>query len=317
MILLHARGNEKIGIGNLARCYELVKFLAPNRDVKAIFECDEKLFSRFSQNAIRSENLEHSKELIYRLKPQIYINDLLDADKNLSDIARNAGARKIVSFNTLEYGFEPDALFIMDEFDYPAASGNFEVFRSFGYYIVGSDVVKRRAKFTPKTRLKNILLSFGGADPAMFSEYFTNVIANDGRLYTLVLGPAMSDERKARIKSVKKSNLSFIDSPANLIDLILNHDALVTLGGMSAYEAMTLGTPVCGVEWSYLAYVVRSFAELKMINNLGDIKNAYENLLNLNLASVNEICENAYLKISGDALAKIAKILDGFENERS
>ena len=64
MILLHARGNEKIGIGNLARCYELVKFLAPNRDVKAIFECDEKLFSRFSQNAIRSENLEHSKELI-------------------------------------------------------------------------------------------------------------------------------------------------------------------------------------------------------------------------------------------------------------
>ena len=68
-----------------------------------------------------------------------------------------------------------------------------------------------------------------------------------------------------------------------MIDLILNHDALVTLGGMSAYEAMTLGTPVCGVEWSYLAYVVRSFAELKMINNLGDIKNAYENLLNLNL----------------------------------
>ena len=151
----------------------------------------------------------------------------------------------------------------------------------------------------------------------MFSEYFANVIASDGRLYTLVLGPAMSDERKARIKSLKKTNLSFIDSPANLIDLILNHDALVTLGGMSAYEAMTLGTPVCGVEWSYLAYVVRSFAKLKMINNLGDINNAYENLLNLNLASVNEICENAYLKISGDALAKIAKILDGFENERS
>ena len=308
MILLNARGNEKIGIGNLARCYELVKFLAPNRDVKAIFECDEKLFSRFSQNAIRSENLEHSKELIYRLKPQIYINDLLDADKNLSDIARKAGARKIVSFNTLEYGFEPD---------YPAASGNFEIFRSVGYYLVGSDVVKRRAKFTPKAQLKNILLSLGGADPAMFSEYFTNVIANDGRLYTLVLGPAMSDERKARIKSVQKPNLSFIDSPANLIDLILNHDTLVTLGGMSAYEAMTLGTPVCGVEWSYLAYVVRSFAKLKMINNLGDINNAYKNLLNLNLASVNEICENAYLKISGDALAKIAKILDGFENERS
>ena len=48
MILLHARGNEKIGIGNLARCYELVKFLAPNHDVKAI---EYWLKQRFAANA--------------------------------------------------------------------------------------------------------------------------------------------------------------------------------------------------------------------------------------------------------------------------
>lgn len=52
---------KKIGIGNLARCYELVKFLAKEHEVRAIFECDEKLFSRFGQNAFRS-SLEHSKK---------------------------------------------------------------------------------------------------------------------------------------------------------------------------------------------------------------------------------------------------------------
>ena len=316
MIVIHARGNEKIGIGNLARCYELVKFLAKEHEVRAIFECDEKLFSRFSQNAFRSESLEHSKELIARLKPKIYINDLLDANKSLSDFVRGTGAQKIVSFNTLEYGFEPDVLIIADEFNYPAPHGKFKVFRSFNYYIVGEDVLKNRTKFIPKKQLENVLLSFGGSDPAMFSEYFADVIKeNDKHHYTLVLGPTMSEERKIRIKSVKKTNLDFIDSPADLIELLKKHDILLTLGGMSGYEAMTLGVPVCGVQWEYLAYVVKSFGELKMMNDLGNISDAYSNLLNLNIDRVNEICQNAYHKIDGNALANITKVLEGFIDE--
>ena len=150
----------------------------------------------------------------------------------------------------------------------------------------------------------------------MFSEYFADVIKeNDKHRYTLVLGPAMSEERKIRIKSVKKTNLDFIDSPADLIELLKKHDILLTLGGMSGYEAMTLGVPVCGVQWEYLAYVVKSFGELKMMNDLGNISDAYSNLLNLNIDQVNEICQNAYHKIDGNALANITKVLEGFIDE--
>ena len=41
----------------------------------------------------------------------------------------------------------------------------------------------------------------------------------------------------------------------------------------------------------------------------------HSNLLNLNIDQVNEICQNAYHKIDGNALANITKVLEGFIDE--
>lgn len=311
MILIHARGNEKIGIGNLSRCFELFKFLFEKYEVMAIFECDEELFKRYEHKKVfNSANINSSLTFLKKLKPEIYICDLLDANKNLSDfLHKECEVKSIIHFNGVEEGFEPDALVVMDDFDYEVKKGKYQIYRGFEYYIISQDLLKYRKKDTNIDMIKNVLISFGGADPANFTEYFANIINDDKYHYTIVLGPAMSKERKEKITSIKKSNIIYVDSPKSLINLLLKNDILVTLGGMSTYEAMALGVPVAGVRWSYLAYCVENFAKLGMINDLLGINEAYGSLINLKIADVNKRCAYSHKLIDASALNNIENII--------
>lgn len=319
MLVIHARGNETLGIGNLARSFELIKYLTPKYNIVGVFECDEDLFSRYNlKNIHRSENLEESLKLIKQNNSTIYICDIVAPDKKLSDSLREIGIKKIIHFNEIEYGFEPDILFVTDGFDYNIEA-NCEIYRGFEYYIVGEEILKNRKKeFSPIKNIQNVLICFGGADPAHFTEYFTKIINDSKYNYSIVLGPAMPKERKTLIKSIKKNNITYIDSPRNMTQLLLKSDLLVTLGGMTTYEAMCLGIPASAVRWEYLSYNVKSFGEKKMINDLGDIEDAYDKLLNLDIKEVNNICKNAFNIIDGKALQNIESVInsiEGIEND--
>jgi spore coat polysaccharide biosynthesis predicted glycosyltransferase SpsG len=315
MIIIHARGNDKIGIGNIVRCYELIKYLSIKHQVIGIFECNKELFLRYEQeNIFRTNEITESINLIKKYKPNTYICDLVDPDKNLSDNLKEIGVKNILHFNGLEYGFEPDILFVTDSFDYEVFSNTYKIYRGFQYYIVGTQILKSRKKhFSTIENIKNILVCFGGADPAYFTEYFAEIIDDSIYNYTIVLGPAMSNERKEYIKSIKKINISYIDSPTNMVELLLNSDMLITLGGMTTYEAMCLGIPASAIRWSYLEYNVKSFGEKSMITDLGYIEEAYSNLLNLDITNVNRICKNAYDIIDGNSLKNIELIIDSLK----
>lgn len=315
MIIVHAKGNSQLGIGNLSRSYELIKYLSITKDVIGIFECDENIFKRYNVNNIyRVDNLNQSLELITKYKSFIYISDLVSPQKELSSIIRENGAKQILHFNEINSGFEPDILFVTDGFDYEFFDNRFKIYRGFEYYIVGNEVIKNRKKSLESIKsMKNILICFGGADPAFFTEYFAKKINDSKYNYKIVLGPAMPKNRKENILTIKKENIEYIDSPKNMIELLLNSDLLITLGGMTTYEAMCLGVPASAVRWNYLEYIVKSFGEKNMITDLGNIDEAYHNLLNLDIDKVNSICKNAYNVIDGSALENIKKVIDLLE----
>ena len=55
-----------------------------------------------------------------------------------------------------------------------------------------------------------------------------------------------------------------------------------------------------------------------MINDLGDIEDAYDKLLNLDIKEVNNICKNAFNIIDGKALQNIESVInsiEGIEND--
>lgn len=313
MIVVHAKGNQQIGIGNLSRAYELVCYLAKQKNVIGIFECDKNLFEKYQKNNMFiSNDTEQSLEIIKKYKCSLYICDLVTPDKNLSDALRNIGVKNIMYFNSLEYGFEPNILFVTDGFDYPVNIPHIDIYRGFQYYIIGEKIVRARKKYKTLNGIKNILISFGGADPAFYTEYFVKTIQDKHNNYTIVLGPAMPLERKKYIQSIRKNNIKYIDSPPDMVRLLLSNDLLVTLGGMTTYEAMCLGVAVSCVRWKYLAYIVKSFGEKNMANDLGDIENAYENMLNLDIGQVNNNIKHAFNIIDGSALKNIENIVNKY-----
>lgn len=263
MIIVHAKGNQVLGIGNLSRCYELILYLSKKYKVIGIFECNENLFKKYSQdNIYRSNSIENSLELIKKYKNIHYLCDLIAPDKKLSDSLKKIGVKKIFYFNGLENGFEPDILFLTNGFDYPFEAKGFELYRGFEYYIIGNKfIANRKTKYSPKKQIKNILICFGGADPAHFTEFICNSINDKKYNYTIVLGPAMDEKRKRLIKKNKKTSITYIDNPESMIELYNQNDLLVTLGGMMTYEAMCIGLPVCAIRWNYLEYIVKSFGE--------------------------------------------------------
>lgn len=317
MIVIHAKGNSQLGIGNLSRSYELITHLSITKNVIGIFECDENIFKRYDKkNIFRINSLEESLSIIKKNSCSIYISDLVNPNKDLSDKLKNLGVKYILHFNDINFGFEPDILFITDSFDYEFFDNRFKIYRGFEYYIVGNEILKNRKKdFKRKESIKNILICFGGADPAFFTEYFVEKINDSKYNYKIVLGPAIPKNRKENILTIKKENIEYIDSPKNMIELLLNSDLLITLGGMTTYEAMCLGVPASAVRWNYLEYIVKSFGEKNMITDLGNIDEAYENLLNIDIDKVNSICKNAYDIIDGSALKNIKKIIDSIEDE--
>src|SRR5574344_1313058 len=160
MIIVHAKGNSQLGIGNLSRSYELIKYLSVTKDIIGIFECDENIFKRYDiDNIYRVDNLNESLELIAKYTSFIYISDLVSPQKELSSILKVNGAKKILHFNEVTSGFEPDILFVTDSFNYEFFDNRFEVYRGFEYYIVGNEVIKNRKKKLENIEsIKNILI---------------------------------------------------------------------------------------------------------------------------------------------------------------
>ncbi|WP_164468964.1 hypothetical protein [Aliarcobacter cryaerophilus] len=147
MIIVHAKGNSQLGIGNLSRSYELIKYLSATKDIIGIFECDENIFKRYDKkNIFRINSLEESLSIIKKNSCSIYISDLVNPNKDLSDKLKNLGVKYILHFNDINFGFEPDILFITDSFDYEFLDNRFKIYRGFEYYIVGNEILKNRKK---------------------------------------------------------------------------------------------------------------------------------------------------------------------------
>ena len=310
-IVIHASGNSRIGIGNLSRSFELVKHLAGKLKAVAVLECDKALYSRFqSANTIRSDDLESSLEVIQGTRCRVYLSDLIAPDRALHDRLKRMGVETIMHFNGLASGFDPDVLFVTDNFDYPVSREDTKIYRGFDYYVISQEVVQQRPKqLVPLDTVRSILVCFGGADPAGYTEDFTEQIIDHQHHYSIVLGPAMERSRKDAIRSIARENVQYLDAPRTLSGLLLSHDLLVTLGGVTTYEAMCLGVPASAVRWSYLTDVVKSFDRLEMVIDLGEIDQAYQNLLDLDVRQLNEFCSNAYQMIDGSALQNIERVI--------
>lgn len=297
MILFHAAGGAQIGIGHLSRCNSLATELlnSTTGTLALVYEAPNELAAQFAPPgaslcavASRAAALSARQQLLndYPGQKHVLITDLLNLVRHDSDLARQQGFDSLVHLNDSGSEYQADIFVDGDAYkqDQPGAANQPRWLRGPRYHIVAPAVASARPP-TPwaRNRVEKALICFGGADPGRYTELFAQHLFDaPGHMHwTIILGPAFSAERREQLEKIASSYIVVRQTPANMPELILDSDLVVTLGGLTSYEAMCLGRPVAAVAWAHMAHYVARLAEFGLLVNLGEGMAAIEALLKL------------------------------------
>ena len=175
-IVVHAAGNDKIGVGHLSRTRSLVAaFLAADQNVSVIYEGNKQLVAHYRLPgasyhivADRTQALASRAELVRNstdFKP-VLITDLLDLNKAAAKLAREQGFNTLVHLNDSGIpDYCPDIWVNGDAFAEVDKRLDHNVLQLLGapYHIVQAAVLNnRRTKPWHKAVVKRVLVTMGG-----------------------------------------------------------------------------------------------------------------------------------------------------------
>jgi spore coat polysaccharide biosynthesis predicted glycosyltransferase SpsG len=328
MFVLHAAGGEQIGVGHLGRCRSLAAELLRKKmgTVFLLYESPEAVAARFAVPGARTliarskgDAVGIRRQLLRekRYSYAVLVTDLLNLRAKDAEDARRDGFDILVHINdsglpayAADLFVDGDAFKMMSE----ANVGHSRLLSGAPYHIINPAVAARRPNAPwSKPTVEKVLICFGGADPERQTELFLHRKRNR-RLsvtFTAVAGPAFSSERWEALRALTGPYDRLVRAPSEMADLILDHDAIVTLGGLTSYEAMCLGRAVLAVPLSHMAPYVKRLAAAGLLKSLGNGVHAIDELCG-SLADVAGICQLAHLgweTIDGRGTERVAAVL--------
>ncbi|WP_178366427.1 hypothetical protein [Desulfobacter latus] len=127
--------------------------------------------------------------------------------------------------------------------------------------------------FIPQKKDKlQVIVSFGGSDPAELSRRVIHVITNTQFSQpfdlSLVLGPGYKKLHPAAVQTFKTNEkINIIDSPKNIYPYFMVSDLAICAGGRTLYELNELGTPALAIaSIHHEKEVVKQFLKNRIIS---------------------------------------------------
>ena len=296
MITIYAEGNEEIGLGHISRSSSLATHFE-NRDtaVKCIFNAAPEHISHFP---LIENTVFGGKDLI--TKNDILITDCLDLNKADEEYFRSIGFTFLIQLNGDSPDYQSD--FTLKEED------------NFDLRILNPSILRRRPT-KPTTKFKKVLIALGAADPIERSyDILEATKENDfGFEWSCTLGQAFSDQHRQKCKSFTHANL--FDAPKNMIQLIKEHDIIITFGGITSYEAMCLGKAVICLETDHMQPYLTKMKTAKVIETAETTDQLFKLLTTSNFE---ELARNGFNLIDGKGAQRfIDTILERYKRHES
>jgi spore coat polysaccharide biosynthesis predicted glycosyltransferase SpsG/2-polyprenyl-3-methyl-5-hydroxy-6-metoxy-1,4-benzoquinol methylase len=222
------------GMGHLIRMCSLYGAIKKEYNICFFVFGNKENSVYLAENNISFKHIENIESLLKEItvySPDIILHDMRDSKKEV--IKELSAVAKVISFDDAGEPFYAQALInalpLPRELNIKANYGGLK------YVILNPDIDKYR-KIYPSGRVNNILVSFGGADPAHLSEYVYKIFLELGLDVKIrfVLGPLYSG----------RSDFAPYESVAtdNIFEMLKWADVVVTSFGMTLYEALYIGT---------------------------------------------------------------------------
>lgn len=328
-IVLQAAGGGAIGVGHLSRTATLATALRKTgfwRRVILLWETTPELAAHFQPPECEVIVVSNSKaafrersHLCAGQDISILVTDLLNVQPEDVLEAKKQGYQAFVHINDSGSGrFLADILVDEDAFkslkDLPPS------FKGIGligesYRIINQSVVQLRPS-TPwqGETVEKVLITFGGADPDNFTLKLVQSLYQQQPhptfSVTTVVGPAFDLKQVNQLENIakQKENFRVLKSPASLGQLIQEHDLIVTLGGITSYEAMCLGKPCAAITWSFMKYYVEQLSLIGLLANFSEPHHAAHQLLEITpkIPLLRQLAQSGWQKIDGQGVERIS-----------
>lgn len=242
-VAIYVNGNNKRGVGHIYRALEIADEFYIKPDIYFDSnQTDKKIFGTTTHKLIPVHGIAELFERCKKEKYTIFINDILttsiDYMIGLRTVLPDA---KIVNFEDdgegiLKADLVFNALYSKTDLKHVHAGEK--------YYISA----KTFMFYNPieiKEKVKNVFISFGGADPQNYSDRLLKIISKDEYKkynFYIVLGRAKHNVKKL-LEYNKYKNIEVLYDISNMPELMSKCDIGVTSRGRTGYELAMLGIP--------------------------------------------------------------------------
>lgn len=243
-VAIYVNGNNKRGTGHIYRALEIADEFFVKPDIYYDYNQTEKnIFGQTTHNLIPVNGI---AELFERCKEEqytIFINDILSTSIDymigLRSVMPNA---KIVNFEDDGEGASKadivfNALYSKNELK--------NIYAGEKYYIA-SKIFMFYDPIKINSKVKNVFISFGGADPQNYTERLLKIISKEEYKekynFIVVIGRAKENVEEL-LKYNSYSNIQVLHDISNMPELMSKADIAVTSRGRTGYELAMLGIP--------------------------------------------------------------------------
>ncbi len=246
-IAIYVNGNNKRGMGHIYRALELADEFYVKPDL--IYDKNQTnpaIFGNTKHNIVAVDGL---IELFDRAKKEqytLFINDILsttiDYMIGLRSVLPDA---KIVNFEDDGEGvMKADLVFNALFHDCPLPQ-----VKSGEKYYIAAKTFMFYEPIEIKEKVKNVFISFGGADPQNYSDRLLKMAIKPeyGKFnFTVVLGRAKNNVDEL-LKYNKYPNIEVLYDVSNMPELMSKSDIAITSRGRTGYELAILGIPCIAI----------------------------------------------------------------------
>ena len=266
-IVLRCDGYKALGMGHIYHCLNLAYNLTEHDVILVTNENYEEGLNKIKSSNLKYTTIKNDKDFynfLEKYKPDIIVNDCLDTTSEYIQNLKKLANRVVTIEDMGEGTFYADAVInaLYDE------AGGSNIYS-------GQNYVSLRDEFlinTPKefsNKVNDILVLFGGTDPANLTQKVYNVAKNMNNSdvkFTFILG--IGYEHADQIISIEEKNITVFKDVKNISEHMKKADLALTSQGRTIYELAVLGVPS----------IVLAQNEREKLHNFAQIDNGFLNL---------------------------------------
>lgn len=242
-VAIYVNGNNKRGIGHIYRALEIADEFYSKPDIYYdINQTDPKVFGMTTHKLIPIDGIAELFEKCKKEQYSIFINDILNTSIDyMIGLKSMLPKTKIINFEDDGEGIiKADLVFnaLYNEDDLPQVKSGEK------YYIAGKTFMFYNS-IRIKDKVKNVFVSFGGADPQNYTDRILNIICKEEYKqynFIVVLGRAKCNVDKLLMYN-KYENIRVLYDVSNMPELMSLCDIGITSRGRTGYELAMLGIP--------------------------------------------------------------------------